>query len=87
MGAKVEAIFEATHGEVGVIEGWGGLHMLELIPRGISAINRVWQLARQFHREDAYQIFQGIVPQIVHSLTNGRVLGMLDRLGMPRNPA
>jgi 4-hydroxy-tetrahydrodipicolinate synthase len=139
MGAKVEAILQATHGEVGVIEGWGGLYMLELIPRGICAVmpglalsdllNRVWRLARESRREEAYEIFQGIVPQIVHSLTNmeffhcaeklllrdrglleepivrelridlaepdtayirflnGRVLALLDRLGMARHPA
>jgi 4-hydroxy-tetrahydrodipicolinate synthase len=138
MGAKVESILQATNGEVGVIEGWGGLYMLELIPRGICAVmpglalsdllNRVWQLARESRREEAYEIFQGIVPQIVHSLTNmelfhhaekmllqdrglsneptvrdlridldesdaayirflnGRVLALLDRLGMPRKP-
>ncbi len=138
MGAKVEAILGATHGEVGVIEGWGALYMLELIPRGICAVmpglaladilNRVWQLARESRREEAYEIVQVIAPQIVHSLTNmeffhqaeklllqdrgllhlpavrdlriepgekdlaylrflnGRVLALLDRLAMPRNP-
>lgn len=31
MGAKVEEIVSATNGGVGVLEGWGGLYMMELI--------------------------------------------------------
>ena len=32
--SKVAAMVEATAGEVGVLTGWGGLYMLELIPAG-----------------------------------------------------
>jgi dihydrodipicolinate synthase/N-acetylneuraminate lyase len=138
MGAKVEAILHETGGEVGVMEGWGGLYMLELIPMGICAVmpglavsdllNRVWTLTKDQRLEEAYEVFQGVVPQIFHSLQNmeffhqaeklllqdrgvlpsanvrdlridlderdtryihflnGRVMALLDRLAMPRNP-
>ena len=36
--AKIEAIIQATNGKVGVLEGWGGLFMLELIPAGIVGV-------------------------------------------------
>jgi len=139
MGAKTEAILEATSGEVGVIEGWGGMYMLELMPSGICGVMpslglvdllaRVFGLARNGRRDEAFAVFQGILPQIVFSLehmevyhhvekslladrgvlreanvraasvtprphveeytrfVNGGVLALLDRLGMPRNPA
>ena len=35
MGPKVHAIREATAGAVGVLEGWGGMYLLELLPTGI----------------------------------------------------
>ena len=38
MAAKIEAIRQETGGEVGVLEGWGGMYMLELIPAGISGV-------------------------------------------------
>jgi 2-keto-3-deoxy-L-arabinonate dehydratase len=38
MASKVEAILQKTSGEVGVLAGWGGMYMLELIPAGICGI-------------------------------------------------
>ncbi len=80
MSGKVEAILQETHGEVGVIEGWGGLYMMELIPLGIAGVmpglaladllNRIWQLAKIGRLEDAYRDFRCVVPQIVYSLQN-----------------
>ncbi|HEY5773614.1 MAG TPA: dihydrodipicolinate synthase family protein, partial [Chitinophagaceae bacterium] len=35
---KFEAIIKATEGKVGLLEGWGGLYMLELIPIGIVGV-------------------------------------------------
>ena len=90
MGGKVEAIRDATDGEVGVIEGWGGLYMLELIPRGICAVMpglavsdllaRIWNLARAGQMEEAYEIFQAVVPQIVHSLQNMEFFHQAEKL-------
>ncbi len=90
LGDKVLAILDQTHGEVGVIEGWGGLYMLELIPLGISAVmpglavsdllNRVWNLTRAGNREEAFEIFQGVMPQIFHSLQNMEFYHQAEKL-------
>ena len=139
MAGKVAAIQEATGGEVGVLEGWGGMYLLELVPAGICGVMpglaiadllaRAWRLARTKNTEGAYEVFQGVLPQIVFSLQsmelfhhaekrllqargllarptvrdlrvetdpgqdryleflNAGILALLDRLGMPRNPA
>ncbi len=80
MGPRVEAILETTSGEVGVLEGWGGMYMLELIPAGICGVMpglaiadilaRIYTLARAGQAEEAYRIFEGVLPQIVFSLQN-----------------
>jgi 2-keto-3-deoxy-L-arabinonate dehydratase len=78
MSAKVAAILEATGREVGVLEGWGGMYMLDLIPAGICGVMpglgiadllvRVFHLATKGDANGAYEIFQGVLPQIVFSL-------------------
>ncbi|HEV2383589.1 MAG TPA: dihydrodipicolinate synthase family protein [Terriglobia bacterium] len=78
MSAKVSAILEATGGEVGVLEGWGGMYMLVLIPGGICGVMpglavsdllvRVFQLATQGDMAGAHQIYAAVLPQIVFSL-------------------
>jgi 4-hydroxy-tetrahydrodipicolinate synthase len=78
MAAKVRAIRDVTCGEVGVLEGWGGAYMLELAEEGISGVMPglgvadllavVFRLARERRRDEAYEIFQGVLPQIVFSL-------------------
>ncbi|MCW5981611.1 MAG: dihydrodipicolinate synthase family protein [Bryobacteraceae bacterium] len=80
MAAKVEAIRRLTHEEVGVIEGWGGMYTLELARTGICGVmpglaltdllDRAFRLARDGKREAAYEVFAGILPQIVFSLQN-----------------
>jgi dihydrodipicolinate synthase/N-acetylneuraminate lyase len=138
MAAKTARILQATGGSVGVIEGWGGMYILELIDAGICGVMpglaiadvlaRVFRLASGGDREGAYAVFRGVLPQIVFSLQNmelfhhaekqlleargllrspavreatvelnshdlahirflnGRVLALLDELGMPHNP-
>jgi 4-hydroxy-tetrahydrodipicolinate synthase len=138
MAAKTKRIIEETDGAVGVLEGWGGMYILELIDAGISGVMpglgltdllaRVYQLASDGRKEEAYSIFTGVLPQIVYSLQNlelfhhaeklllqargllvqthvreasleidpdarehirflnGRILSLLDSLGMPANP-
>lgn len=139
MAAKVEKIRSETEGKVGVIEGWGGMYILELLDAGICGVmpglaladllGLVYRLASEHKKDEAYAIFQGVLPQIVYSLQNmelfhhaeklllqargvlrqanvrdarlephpadaehvrflnGKVLALLDRLGMPHNPA
>ena len=78
MSAKVCSILEATQGRVGVVDGWGGTYMLELIEAGISGVmpglgvsdllQIVWERARAGNKDAAYELFQGILPQITYSL-------------------
>ena len=49
MAEKVAAILQKTSGTVGVLEGWGGMFMLELIPAGICGSCRVLGLAISLH--------------------------------------
>ncbi|MCC6340780.1 MAG: dihydrodipicolinate synthase family protein [Bryobacterales bacterium] len=80
MGAKVTAILEATEGGLGVLEGWGGMYTLELVPVGIAGVapglaltdllGRVFRLAREGCGEQARPLFEGILPQILYSLQN-----------------
>lgn len=78
MSSKVTAILEATNGEVGVVEGWGGMYMLDLIPAGICGVMpglaisdllaKVFQLATKGDFVGAYKIHEAVLPQIVMSL-------------------
>jgi dihydrodipicolinate synthase/N-acetylneuraminate lyase len=78
MSARVRSILAATGGEVGVIDGWGGMYMLELIDAGICGVmpglaisdllQIVWERARGGNKDAAYEIFLGVLPQIAYSL-------------------
>jgi 4-hydroxy-tetrahydrodipicolinate synthase len=78
MSSKVTAILEATNGEVGVLEGWGGMYMLDLIPAGICGVMpglavsdllaKVFQLAAKDDMVGAHKIHAAVLPQIVLSL-------------------
>jgi len=80
MSGKVQSILEATHGAVGVIDGWGGTYMLELIDAGICGVmpglavsdllQIIWQNARAGNKDVAYELFRGVLPQITFSLQN-----------------
>jgi 4-hydroxy-tetrahydrodipicolinate synthase len=80
MGAKVRAIIRATSASVGVLEGWGGMYLMDLIPDGIvglmpglgpaDLLGRVWDLAYRGEREAAMEIFQAVLPQLTFSLQN-----------------
>ena len=78
MSAKVQSILEATGGEVGVLEGWGGLYMMELIPSGICGVmpgvpllrvlNEVYWKSKRGEKEGAYAAYQSVLPFIVFTL-------------------
>lgn len=80
MAARVRSILEGASGEVGVLDGWGGMYLLELIDAGIAGVmpalgvsdllHAVWTSARAGKKEEAFQIFHAILPQIVYSLQN-----------------
>lgn len=78
MAGRVSAILDATGGSVGVLEGWGGMYLLELVPAGICGVMpglgvadllaRVYRFAKAGDIQQAYNVFGGILPQIVYSL-------------------
>ena len=83
MGTKVQEVIELTRGEVGIIEGWGGMYLLELLPWGICGLmpglavadilQTVFQLGQAGQWEQARQIFSRVLPQISFSLVNMEV--------------
>jgi len=80
MATRVKSILDATAGEVGVLEGWGGMYLLELVPAGISGVMpslsladllaRTFRLVKAGNRMEAYDVFARMLPQIVYSLQN-----------------
>jgi 4-hydroxy-tetrahydrodipicolinate synthase len=78
MAAKVRSILDATDGKVAVLEGWGGMYILELMEAGICGVMpglgvsdllaAVFRLAHTGQKQQAYDIFQGVLPQITFSL-------------------
>jgi 4-hydroxy-tetrahydrodipicolinate synthase len=74
----VRQIVDGTKGELSVLEGWGGMYMLELIKAGICGVmpglavsdilQMVWKKARKGDQDGAYADFVEVLPQIVYSL-------------------
>jgi 4-hydroxy-tetrahydrodipicolinate synthase len=89
MFAKVEAIRRATADRIGVLEGWGGMYTLELIPAGICGLmpglgaadllERVWQLGTEGQLDAALDLFQVVLPQLVFSLQNMELFLWLEK--------
>jgi dihydrodipicolinate synthase/N-acetylneuraminate lyase len=80
MSERVRAIIDGTNGELGVLEGWGGVYMIELFKAGIVGImpglavadvlQLVWNRERHGDHDGAYSVFMGVLPQINYSLQN-----------------
>jgi 4-hydroxy-tetrahydrodipicolinate synthase len=80
MGEKVAAIRAATQDAVGVLEGWGGLYMLELFPYGICGVMpglaladvlvAIWRRAEAGNLDGAMDLFERVAPQVFFSLQN-----------------
>lgn len=78
MAERVQVLVSETEGEVGVIDGWGGTFMLELMEAGICGVmpglgvsdllQLVWNSAHAGQKDAAYEIFRGVLPQITYSL-------------------
>jgi 2-keto-3-deoxy-L-arabinonate dehydratase len=78
MSDRVRQIVEGTSGELGVLEGWGGMYMIELMGAGICGVmpglavsdilQQVWTRARQGDKDGAYADFVEVLPQITYSL-------------------
>ena len=77
---KFEAIIKNTKGKIGLFEGWGGLFMMELIPIGITGVmpglavsdilQKVFTLRKNGSHEEAFDLFEKVMPQIFFSLQN-----------------
>jgi 2-keto-3-deoxy-L-arabinonate dehydratase len=75
---KFDGIIKTTRGGVGVLEGWGGLYMLELIPIGIIGVmpglavadilQRIFTLRKNGENEKAFSFFERVMPQIFFAL-------------------
>ena len=89
MGEKVTAIREATGDRLGVLTGWGALYMMELIPRGIRGtmpglgmadlLQEIWHLAASGAEDEAVEIYQKLVMQILFSLQNIELYQWLEK--------
>lgn len=89
MGEKIRSIIAATQGRIGVLEGWGGMYMLDLIPAGICGLMpglgvagplaRVWHLAKKGQLAEALAIFQVLLPQIGYSLQSSELFPWVEK--------
>lgn len=89
MGAKVRTIIEATGGRIGVLEGWGGMYLLDLIPSGICGLMpglgiadllaHVWQSATTGGAEEASDLFRVLLPQIVFALQHSELFNWVEK--------
>ena len=89
MGPKVREIRARCGDAVGVLEGWGGEYMLELIPAGIvgvmpglgmiDVLQRVWDLGRAGRAREAYGLFARIHPWIAFSLQSIESYNYLEK--------
>jgi dihydrodipicolinate synthase/N-acetylneuraminate lyase len=89
MGPKVRSIIEGTQGRVGVLEGWGGMYLLDLIPSGICGLMpglgiadllaRVWEAAGAGRHREAADVFGVLLPQIVFSLQHSELFNWVEK--------
>jgi 4-hydroxy-tetrahydrodipicolinate synthase len=80
MGSKVRSIRESTKDSIGVLEGWGGMYIIELVPDGICGAMpglpmcdlfvKVFEMARAGELDAAMEIHRSMLPQIVYGLQN-----------------
>jgi 4-hydroxy-tetrahydrodipicolinate synthase len=77
---KFAEIIKSAGDRVGVFEGWGGLYLMELIPVGINGampglavsdiLQKVYLLRRGGFDQQAFELFERVMPQIFFSLQN-----------------
>jgi dihydrodipicolinate synthase/N-acetylneuraminate lyase len=89
MGPKIRGIIEATEGRIGVLEGWGGMYLLDLVPAGICGLmpglgisdllQRTWEHARAGRDGEANELFQILLPQIVYSLQHSELFNWIEK--------
>jgi len=86
---KFEAIIKSTKGRIGLMEGWGGLYMMELIPIGIAGVmpglavsdilQNIFFLRRDGDDAKAFELFEKVMPQIFFSLQNMELFHYVEK--------
>ena len=89
MAPKVEQIIESTGGSIGILEGWGGMYLLENIPAGVCGampgmgladlLQGAYRLAKDGEPEAAMDLFEQVLPHIVFSLQNLELFLYMDK--------
>ncbi len=89
MAPRVVEILEETGGAVQVLEGWGGLYLLEGIEAGIcgampalgvaDVLQKAYGLAVGGDRDAAMDVFEPILPYLVFSLQNMELLLKMEK--------
>jgi 4-hydroxy-tetrahydrodipicolinate synthase len=100
MGPRVRSILEATDGEVGVLEGWGGMYLMELVPCGICGImpgvpllrplEQAYRSRKEGRDQEAYAAYRTVLPFIVFTLQHLELFlhvekRLLRRMGLIRS--
>jgi len=80
LATKLRAIREATRDRIGVLDGTGGLYLLELIPAGLcgvmpglalaDALDVVFRLRAADKSAAAFELYEKLLPRIVFGLQN-----------------
>ena len=89
MAPRVAEILETTNGGVQVLEGWGGMYLLEGIAAGICGampalgvadiLQQVYDLAVGDDRDSAMDLFQQVLPYLAFSLQNMELLLQMEK--------
>lgn len=89
MSGKVRAIRQATGDAVGILEGWGGMYLPDLVSAGICGLmpglgpadllQHIWQLATSGQMDQALDHFEKILPQLVFSLQSMELFLYLEK--------
>ena len=89
MAPRVAEILAATNGGVQVLEGWGGMYLLEGIDAGICGampalgvadiLQEVYALAVGGNRDGAMDQFQTVLPYLAYSLQNMELLLQIEK--------
>jgi 2-keto-3-deoxy-L-arabinonate dehydratase len=86
---KFADIIKTTDGKIGLLEGWGGLYMLELIPVGIIGVmpglavsdilQKIFMLRKNGENEKAFDLFEKVMPQIFFALQNMELFHYIEK--------
>jgi dihydrodipicolinate synthase/N-acetylneuraminate lyase len=86
---KFENIIKRTEGRVGLLEGWGGLYMLELIPIGIVGVmpglgvsdllQKVFAYRKNGENKEAFDLFEKVMPQIFFALQSMELFHYIEK--------